>query len=170
MVRSCGGIPVIVNTSEESGFSVSASQIKKAITPKTVAMILNSPCNPTGQILGLDTLKELASIAVQYDLVVISDEVYKSLVYTSSPYKSIVTFTGMKERTIVVDSLSKRFAMTGYRIGYAIGPDNIIANMIKLQENVAACAALLNMQELLHISIVPMTNGSQEYLKSVVKA
>lgn len=142
MVRSCGGIPVIVNTSEESGFSVSASQIKKAITPKTVAMILNSPCNPTGQILGLDTLKELASIAVQYDLVVISDEVYKSLVYTSSPYKSIVTFTGMKERTIVVDSLSKRFAMTGYRIGYAIGPDNIIASMIKLQENVAACAAL----------------------------
>ena len=142
MVRSCGGIPVIVNTSEESGFVVSASQIKEAITSKTVAMILNSPCNPTGQILGLDTLQELAAIAVQYDLAVISDEVYKSLVYTSSPYRSIATFNGMKERTIVVDSLSKRFAMTGYRIGYAIGPDNIIASMIKLQENVAACAAL----------------------------
>ena len=84
-------------------------------------MILNSPCNPTGQILGLDTLQELAAIAVQYDLAVISDEVYKSLVYTSSPYRSIATFNGMKERTIVVDSLSKRFAMTGYRIGYAIG-------------------------------------------------
>ena len=72
MVRSCGGIPVIVNTSEESGFVVSASQIKEAITSKTVAMILNSPCNPTGQILGLDTLQELAAIAVQYDLSVLS--------------------------------------------------------------------------------------------------
>ena len=77
----------------------------------------------------------------------------------------------MKERTIVVDSLSKRFAMTGYRIGYAIGPDNIIASMIKLQENVAACAALPSQYAgIAALSIVPMTNGLREYLKSVVKA
>ena len=142
MVRCCGGIPVIINTTEESGFTVTAKQIEQAITPKTTAIILNSPCNPTGRVLSSDTLQEVAVIANRYDLAVISDEVYKTLVFDETQYKSIITFPGMLERTILIDSLSKRFAMTGYRIGYAVGPRDVIANMTKLQENVAACAAL----------------------------
>lgn len=142
MVRCCGGIPVIINTKEEDGFAVTVEQIEKAITSKTTAIILNSPCNPTGRVLSAETLQKVAAIAEHYDLAVISDEVYKTLVFDGTQYKSIVTFPGMLERTIVIDSLSKRFAMTGYRVGYAVGPHDMIANMTKLQENVAACTAL----------------------------
>lgn len=142
MVRSCGGVPVIVNTTEASGFTVTAEQIHNAITPKTAAMILNSPCNPSGRVMRHDTLQQIAELANRYDFAVISDEVYKTLIFNGCPHESIAVFPGMMERTVVVDSLSKRFAMTGYRAGYAIGPGSVIADMTKLQENVAACASL----------------------------
>lgn len=142
MVRCCGGVPVIVNTTEESGYTVTVEQIRSAITPRTTALILNSPCNPSGRVIGHDTLSEIAQLANQYDFAVISDEVYKTLIFNGAKHESVATFPGMTERTVVVDSLSKRFAMTGYRVGYAVGPESVIADMTKLQENVAACAAL----------------------------
>ena len=142
MVRSCGGVPIIVNTTEDSGFTVTSEQIEKVITPRTTALILNSPCNPSGRVIGCEVLAQIAELANRHDFAVVSDEVYRTLVFNGRPYKSIASFPGMMERTIVVDSLSKRFAMTGYRVGYAIGSERIIADMTKLQENVAACAAL----------------------------
>lgn len=142
MVRMCGGVPIIINTTEESGFLVSAEQIEQAITSKTVAIILNTPSNPTGQLIDGSTLDKIAKVVVKNDLAVISDEVYKTLIFDDRKHESIVTRPGMEERTIVVDSLSKRFAMTGYRIGYAFAPQDMIESMTKLQENVAACAPL----------------------------
>lgn len=140
MVSMCEGVPVIVNSTEENGFKPQAEEVEKAITDKTVAIIINSPSNPTGVVYDHDTLMALAEIAKKYDLAVISDEVYKTLVFDGQKHESIMTIDGMKERTIVVDSVSKRFAMTGYRVGFAIAPEELVANMVKMQENVAACA------------------------------
>ena len=142
MIRICGGNPVIVNTYEKDGFSISKEMLQNAITERTVAIIINTPSNPTGAVLDADSLKNVAEAAIRNDLIVISDEVYRTLIYNGVKHQSIVTLPEMKERTVVIDSISKRFAMTGYRLGYAIGPETIIANMTKMQENVAACAPL----------------------------
>lgn len=141
MVRMCGGVPVLIETKEEEQFVFSVKDVEEKITPRTVAMILNTPCNPTGQVLSGKLLDELAELFTQRDILVISDEVYRTLIYKGM-HESIITRPGMQERTVLVDSLSKRFAMTGYRIGFAIGPDEWIAAMVKMQENVAACAPL----------------------------
>lgn len=140
MISMCGGVPVIIDTKEEDGFSVDTKQIEQAVSEKTVAIIINTPCNPTGAVLDEEALESIAEVAKKQDLVVISDEVYRTLIYDHRKHQSIVTLPGMQERTVVVDSLSKRFAMTGYRLGYAIAPEELIANMVKMQENVAACA------------------------------
>ena len=142
MVQMCGAIPVIINTTEDNGFCVSVEQLEAAITDRTVAIVINSPGNPTGAVLDRQTLSNIGKIAQKYDLTVISDEVYRTLIFDGRKHESIVTLPNMRERTIVIDSVSKRFAMTGYRLGYAIGPEEIVSNMVKMQENVAACAPL----------------------------
>ena len=142
MVSMCSGVPVVVNTREENGFAVSTEMLEKVITDRTKAIIINTPCNPTGAVLGKESLEAIASLAKKYDFAVISDEVYRCLIYDDAKHQSIVNLPDMLERTVVVDSFSKRFAMTGYRVGYAIAPADFTAAMIKLQENVAACAAL----------------------------
>ncbi len=142
MVQMCGAKPVIINTTEESGFGVSVEQLEAAVTDRTVAIVVNTPGNPTGAVLSGEVLKGIADIAKKYDLAVISDEVYRTLIFDGRRHESIINLPDMRERTIVIDSVSKRFAMTGYRLGYAIGPEEIISNMVKMQENVAACAPL----------------------------
>ena len=141
MINMCGGIPVVVDTYEENGFIPVAEDIEKKITNKTVAIIINSPCNPTGAIIPFGSLEKIADLAQKHDIAVISDEVYCQLVYDEDKcHTSIVKVAGMRERTIVIDSLSKRQAMTGYRVGYTIAPSEVITAMVKLQENIAACA------------------------------
>ena len=142
MVKMCGGIPVIVDTEEDSGFSVKPQDILAKITPKTVAIIVNTPCNPTGEVLSGTILDGIAKIAVEHNLVVIADEVYRTLIYVNKKHESIITRPGMKERTILIDSLSKRYSMTGYRLGFTVAPAELIVNMTKMQENLVACAPL----------------------------
>ena len=140
MVSMCSGVPVIVNTQEENNFIPREDQILSALSDKTVAIIVNSPSNPTGVVFDKDTLDMIANVAKANDLAVISDEVYRTLVFDGESHRSIASIEGMKDRTVVIDSSSKRFAMTGYRVGFAVGPEEIIANMVRMQENVAACA------------------------------
>lgn len=142
MVRMCGGEPIIINTREDDKFAFSIEQIKESITDKTAAIILNTPSNPTGQVLPDSLLDDLAKIVKEHDLMVIADEVYSSLIYDGEHYHSIFNKDGMRDHVILIDSISKRFAMTGYRVGYAVGPKTIIEGMTKMQENVAACAPL----------------------------
>lgn len=142
MIKMCGGKPVILYTNEKDGFTFSAEELEHMITRKTVAVILNSPCNPTGTILDFKLLTQIGKLAKQYNFTVISDEVYSSLVYVDEKFESIITRTDMKERSLLIDSISKRFSMTGYRVGFAAGPKEIIGNMVKMQENVTACAPL----------------------------
>ena len=141
MIGMCGGSQVVINRLDKTEDEL-VSSIREACTSRTVAIVVNSPCNPVGDILSTKVIDGIAKIAKDKDIMVISDEVYSSLVYDNQPCESILTRSGMAERTLLIDSCSKRFAMTGYRIGFAVGPKELIANMTKMQENVAACPPL----------------------------
>lgn len=125
---------------EEDEFILTPEAVKKAITPRTKVLMLNSPCNPTGGVISMDSLKEIAKIAVEYDLFVLSDEVYRHILFDGEKYASIVMQPGMRERTLIIDSCSKTFAMTGFRIGFGAGPKEWISLMTKLTEGVYSSA------------------------------
>lgn len=163
-IRMCGGVPVSVKTDAQRGFDLDVSAVAEAITSKTKAIILNSPCNPTGAVASAETLSQLAKLAQERDLVVLADEVYKHILFDGRTYTGFATLPGMKERTLVIDSLSKTYAMTGWRIGYAAGPEELIRNMIKLQENVSACAATP-----CQVAAIEALEGSQDHLKYMVE-
>ena len=140
-ILMCGGTPVRI-ASLDNGFSLDTDAVREAVTEKTKAIIINSPSNPTGAVLDKDVLDKVADIAKEYDLLVISDEVYRNIIYEDTAFTSIAQLPRMQERTLVVDSFSKTFAMTGFRVGFAAGPNEVIANMTKLQENICACAPM----------------------------
>ena len=126
-----GGKLVQVPTSFDNGFLPTLEAMEKAVTPRTRALLINSPCNPSGIVLDAATLDMLAEFAVRHDLIVISDEVYDSIIFCGKA-ESIATRPGMFERTVVLNSFSKAFAMTGWRVGYALGPSWIMKEMIKV--------------------------------------
>jgi aminotransferase len=128
-----GGQPVPLRTGPENGFQVSAADIAKAITPRTKAILLGYPCNPTGAVMNREGLLEIARLAEERDLVVISDEIYDRLVY-GVEHTCFASLPGMRERTIVLQGFSKAYAMTGWRLGYAVGPAEIIAGMLKIHQ------------------------------------
>lgn len=138
-IRMCGGVLVPVIAKEENGFVPDIEDIKAAITDKTKVIIINSPSNPTGAVIGRERMAEIAKIILDNDLFVIADEVYSRLLYTAEPYCSITEFEGMKERTVYCNSFAKMFAMTGWKIGYAISTPEIINAMTKIHENGVSC-------------------------------
>jgi len=144
------GIPVPVPVYEQDSFSLKADAIEKRITKKTKVLMINSPNNPTGAVIHPEDLTGIADLSIKHDLLVISDEVYSELVYDNSKHISIASLPGMKERTIMVNSLSKSFAMTGWRIGFAAGPTEIINKMTVLQENLVACAPTVSQEGLIY--------------------
>ena len=122
MVKLVGGAPVFIDTSMETNFKISSVQLEKAITEKTRVLILCSPCNPTGAVYSYKDLEDIASVILKHDnLLVISDEIYEHINYVGRHY-SIAGLDGMKERTILINGVSKAYAMTGYRIGFMAGP------------------------------------------------
>ena len=126
--------PVIVETTEAEGFKLSAQKLEKTITKKTKALVLNSPSNPTGLAYDRKTLEEIAAIAVKHNIYVISDEIYEKLLYDGFTHFSIASFgREIKDLTIVVNGVSKSHAMTGWRIGYAAGPKEVITAMANIQ-------------------------------------
>lgn len=163
MVQMCHAIPVIVDNQTEEKLSFSVNDVEKAITNKTKAIIINTPSNPSGKIISQDKIAGLATLAKKYDLLIIADEVYKCLIYDNAKFKSIVAIEDMRERTILVNSLSKEFCMTGWRLGYVLGPSEIIAAMTKLQENVVACASLPS-----QYAAIEALSGKQDYSTDMV--
>ncbi|MBN2304218.1 MAG: aminotransferase class I/II-fold pyridoxal phosphate-dependent enzyme [Anaerolineae bacterium] len=129
-----GGEPVIINTSVENGFQVTGAEIEAAVTPKTKAILIGYPNNPTGAVMSRERLAEVAGVAARHDLLVISDEIYDRLVYGTFTHTHFATLPGMRERTIVLGGFSKSHAMTGWRLGYATGPDDLIAAMRKIHQ------------------------------------
>lgn len=132
----CGGVPVPVALKPEHQMRLNADDIEAAITPRTKAVLLNSPGNPSGAVTPLSELERIADVCIRHDIWVISDEVYHPFVFdgSASIAPSIAAIDGMHERTVVVESLSKTFAMTGWRIGYLLGPEPLIEQTSKLAE------------------------------------
>lgn len=142
-IRLAGGVPVPVATRGEDEFSLRAADLEKAVTRKTRVLMLNFPTNPTGAVMPLDELKKIAAFAAMHDLVILSDEIYSELTYDGVPHHSIAALPGMKERTVFLHGFSKAFAMTGWRIGYACGPADIIEAMMKIHQYSMLCAPIM---------------------------
>lgn len=134
-----GGKPVIVELKDEDEFKLTKKQLLDACTEKTKVLILPFPNNPTGSVMSKSELAELVDVIIEKDLYVISDEIYSELTY-GEKHTSIAEFPGMKERTIVINGFSKSYAMTGWRLGYAAGPENILKQMTKLHQFAIMCA------------------------------
>lgn len=133
------GVPVIIPLKQENEFKLTVEELEEAVTEKTKILVLPFPNNPTGAILTKEDLEPIAKFVVEHDLFVLSDEIYSELSYQGK-HVSIAEFPEMKERTILINGFSKGFAMTGWRLGYACGPKNIIEQMIKIHQYAIMCA------------------------------
>lgn len=131
-IKLSDGVPVIVETTEETNFKLTRQLLESAITEKTKALVLNSPSNPTGMVYSKEELQMVADVAKANDILVISDEIYEKLLYGNAKHISIATLADMRDRTIIINGVSKSHAMTGWRIGYAVGPKEIIGAMTNL--------------------------------------
>ena len=145
-ISLAGGVPIAVPTRAEDHFTLHAAALEKAITPKARILMLNFPTNPTGAVMPLDELERIAAFAVKHDLVVLTDEIYSELTYDEVPHHSIAALPGMKERTVFLHGFSKAFAMTGWRIGFACGPADIIEAMMKIHQYSILCAPIMGQE------------------------
>jgi len=138
-----GGVARAVTTRADEGFILHAEELEKAITPRTRVLMLNFPTNPTGAAMDPEELEKIAAVCVKHDLVVLTDEIYSELTYEGRPHHSIATIPGMRERTVLLHGLSKAFAMTGWRIGFACAPAELIEAMMKIHQYSILCAPIM---------------------------
>jgi len=138
-VQLAGGEPVIIPLKEENQFRLKPEELKQALSPKTKVILLSYPNNPTGAVMEKEDLEAITDILIERDIVVISDEIYSELTY-KSPHVSIASLPGMRERTIVINGFSKAYAMTGWRLGYALASAEIMEQMIKLHQFALMCS------------------------------
>ncbi|MBQ8618262.1 MAG: aminotransferase class I/II-fold pyridoxal phosphate-dependent enzyme [Clostridia bacterium] len=141
-VTFAGGVPVPVKTSAADCFALTPEALRAAITEKTKALILPYPNNPTGGVMTREQLMDIARVLEETDIVVISDEIYSELVYSGHEHTAFASISGMRERTITLNGFSKAFAMTGWRVGYACGPRELIAPMFKIHQFTMLCASM----------------------------
>jgi len=151
------GRAVIVETSPEENFQINAARLEKAVNSRTKAILLNYPSNPTGTSIAKAKLEEIAKIAIQHDLIVLSDEIYSHIAYTGEHF-SIASIPGMKERTIYLNGFSKSHAMTGWRLGYVCGPEFLVSVMLKIHQYTALCAPIMSQ----YAAIEALENGDKE--------
>lgn len=153
ITRLAGGVPVIIETKAEDQFKLTPEALQAAITPKTKVLILPYPCNPTGAIMEKDDLEKIAEVLRGTDILVLSDEIYAELTFGGKSHISIASLPDMKERTVVVNGFSKAFSMTGWRMGYACGPQEILAQITKIHQFAIMCAPTTSQ----YAAIVAMT-------------
>lgn len=143
------GIPIELPTYEDEDFQINVERLESLITERTKALVINSPSNPTGNCLTVDTMEKIAKIAVKHDLIVVSDDIYTAFSY-QNPFVPFATLSGMKERTIILNSFSKNFTMTGWRVGNIIAPDYIIKVIQQINENVVFTAPSISQRAAIH--------------------
>lgn len=153
-----------VDLLEEDGFQYNVENLRNAITDKTKAILINSPSNPTGSVTSEAILRDIAKLCIEKDLYLITDEVYQDFIYGDNKYFSIASCEGMKERTVIVDSFSKTYAMTGWRCGIILGPEAIVSQMVKIQENVVSCVNTPT-----QVAAIAALEGPQETLEYMIK-
>jgi len=140
ITRGFGGMPVSFGLEEKNQLQPDPVEIAAKITPRTKAILLNSPCNPTGTVYTDQVQRRIAELAVQHDLYVLSDEIYARIIY-GDQYTSMLSYPGMAERTLIIDGFSKSFAMTGWRLGYTIAPPELVPHLVMLAVNSYTCTA-----------------------------
>ena len=140
IIQLAGGKTVPLSLTSRNGFSITAEALKALITPRTKLIILNSPSNPTGKVLTRGELDMIAAAAIANDLYVITDEIYEKIIFDGREHISIASLPGMAERTLVINGMSKAYAMTGWRLGYLAGPAELMKEISKIQEQTATCA------------------------------
>jgi aspartate/methionine/tyrosine aminotransferase len=141
MINFTGATPVPLPIREENGFEIDVDELESLITDRTKLLIINSPANPTGGVLGSEQLERIAALAVEHDLIVMADEIYAELIYDGA-HTSIATFPGMAERTVILDGFSKTYAMTGWRLGYGLFPKDLAPAIAKLAVNSVSCTSV----------------------------
>lgn len=151
-IRIANGVPITVPTEAKEGFAVDLERLRQAITPRSRLLVLNSPCNPTGIVLKPAELEALAMLAAEFNLYILCDEVYEKLLYDDAQHLSIASLPNMRERTITINSMSKTYAMTGWRLGYIAAPGKIIAEMLKVFQYSATCVAPF-VQKAAHVAL-----------------
>lgn len=151
------GVPVIIDLKEENDFRLTAEEIEAAVTPKTKLLILPYPNNPTGAVMEKKDLEAIAEVVKKYDLYVLSDEIYAELTYLDN-HVSIASVPGMKERTILINGFSKSYAMTGWRLGYACGPQIILEQMLKIHQFAIMCAPTTSQ----YAAVEALRNGDED--------
>ncbi|OXM86025.1 aminotransferase A [Paenibacillus rigui] len=158
LVRLCGGIPVYVDT-RHNGFKLTAELLEPHITEKTRCIILCYPSNPTGRVLSSQELADIAALLADKSIFVISDEIYSELIYDQS-HTSIAKYDGMREKTIVINGLSKSHSMTGWRIGFTFAPESISQHMVKVHQYNVTCASSVSQ----YAALEALTNGVDDAL------
>lgn len=164
-VMLCEAKPVLVGTSERTGFKLTVESLNEALTNKTRLLILNSPSNPTGFAYTETELKEIASFCVKHNIIVLSDEIYDAIVFDGFKCRSIACIEGMKERTVMINGVSKKFAMTGWRMGFAAAPAELIGKMTDIQGQ-----AITNVTSITQKACVAAYDGPKEPVERMVRA
>ena len=163
VARIVGATPVFVAVREEEDFRLIPEDVEKSLTTKTKLIILNSPSNPTGGIQYREDIEGIAEVARKHNLYIVSDEVYETMLYEGMHHHSIAAIKGMRNRTVTVNSFSKTYAMTGWRIGYAVGTREIIDQMIKLQQYTMVHAPAVSQR-----AALAALNGPQDFIEQMV--
>jgi aminotransferase len=158
------GVSVAVDTIPQEDFQINTSRLERAITPRTKALLLNYPSNPTGISINKTKLEEIAKIAIKHDLIVLSDEIYSSINYAGE-HVSIASLPGMRERTIYLNGFSKSHAMTGWRLGYVCGPEFLISTMLKIHQYTALCAPSMAQ----YAALEALENGDREVQRMITE-
>ena len=164
LIRINGGVPVAVRLSSESDFAITADLIRRSITPKTKALMVNSPNNPTGRVLTRQEVDAIVEIAIEADLYVIADEVYEKIIFDGRKHYSLAAEPGMAIRTLTANGLSKGYAMTGWRLGWLVGPPELMRLAIRMHGHSITSAATFTM-----VAAVEALNGPQESVEQMRK-
>ncbi|MCQ2772397.1 MAG: aminotransferase class I/II-fold pyridoxal phosphate-dependent enzyme [Bacilli bacterium] len=158
-VELAGGVAKIIQLKNENQFRLTPEELEEAITPKTKILIMNYPNNPTGAIMSKSDLEKIAEVVIKHDLLVISDEIYSELMYKGT-HTSIATLPGMRDRTLTINGFSKAYSMTGWRLGYVMGPANIIEQMKKVHQFIIMCAPTISQ----YAGLEALKNGDEDII------
>ena len=164
MIRYMGGTPVPMQLNEETGYNADVENLRSLITPATKLLIVNSPNNPCGSVIPEADLEKIAEMAVENDLTVMADEIYKDMYYGDEEHVSITKFPGMRERTVILDGFSKSYAMTGWRLGYGIFPEFLVEPVTRLMTNSVSCTSVFS-----QMAAIAALEGPQDSVVEMMK-
>lgn len=166
VIKSCGGVPVYIYATPRHGYKVTAAQIEAMITPKTKMLIFNSPCNPTGAVYTESEIRDIAEVCLKHNLIVLADEIYEKLIYGGETHFSIAAVSPeMKENTIVINGVSKSYAMTGWRLGYLAAPLPVAKAIASFQSHSTS-----NVNTMTQYATIAALDGDQQPMRDMVKA